>query len=58
MFGHTLVTDEWECFIEAVVTGFCDHLRELAARDRNRLDAMTAEVKPRDGLYIQCCRQR
>ncbi len=39
-----LVTDEWESFIEAVVTSFCDHLRELAARDRNRLDAMTAEV--------------
>lgn len=40
----TLTTDEWECFIEAVVTGFCDHLRELAARDRTCLDAMTAEV--------------
>ena len=40
----TLSTDQWECFIEAVVTGFCDHLRELAARDRTRLDAMTAEV--------------
>jgi len=40
----TLTTDEWERFIEAVVTGFCDHLRELAARDRTRLDTMTAEV--------------
>lgn len=40
----TLTTDEWEYFIEAVVTGYCDHLRELAARDRTRLDTITAEV--------------
>ena len=35
---------EWDCFVEAVVTGYCDHLRDLAARDRARLDSMTAEV--------------
>jgi len=27
-----------------VVTGYCDTLRELAARDRDRLDAMTASI--------------
>ncbi len=40
----TLTETEWGRFIEAVVTGYCDHLRELAARDRSRLDAMTPEV--------------
>jgi hypothetical protein len=40
----TLSETEWDHFIDAVVTGYCDHLRELAARDRARLDAMTPEV--------------
>lgn len=40
----TLTEIEWDRFIDAVVTGYCDHLRELAARDRKRLDAMTPEV--------------
>jgi len=40
----TLSETEWDRFIDAVVTGYCDHLRELAARDRGRLDAMTPEV--------------
>jgi hypothetical protein len=40
----TLSVTEWDRFIDAVVTGYCDHLRELAARDRARLDAMIAEV--------------
>jgi hypothetical protein len=40
----TLTIAEWDCFVEAVVTGYCDHLRELAAEDRARLDSMTAEV--------------
>ena len=40
----TLTETEWDRFIDAVVTGYCDHLRELAASDRARLDAMTAEV--------------
>ena len=35
---------EWDRFIDAVVTGYCDHLRELAAKDRKRLDAMSPEV--------------
>ncbi len=40
----TLTGTEWDRFIDAVVTGYCDHLRELAVRDRKRLDAMTPEV--------------
>ena len=33
----TLQPDESLTFIEAVVTGCCDHLRELAARDEEHL---------------------
>ncbi|WP_420567738.1 DUF6511 domain-containing protein [Thalassovita sp.] len=40
----TLTETEWDRFLDAVVTGYCDHLRELAAKDRTRLDAMTPEV--------------
>jgi hypothetical protein len=40
----TLTETEWDRFIDAVVTGYCDHLRELAAKDRKRFDAMTPEV--------------
>ena len=40
----TLTEHEWDRFIDAVVTGYCDHLRELAGQDRKRLDAMTPEV--------------
>ena len=40
----TLTEHEWDRFVDAVVTGYCDHLRELAAKDRGRLDAMTPEV--------------
>ena len=40
----TLTEAEWDRFIDAVVTGYCDHLRELAGQDRKRLDAMTPEV--------------
>ena len=39
-----LTLPEWDCFVEAVVTGYCDHLRALAAHDRARLNAMTPEV--------------
>lgn len=35
---------EWDTFVELIVTGYCDHLRELAAQDRARLDAMVPEV--------------
>lgn len=40
----TLTETEWDRFLDAVVTGYCDHLRELAGKDRKRLDAMTPEV--------------
>jgi hypothetical protein len=40
----TLSATEWDQFIDVVVTGYCDHLRELAARDRIRLDGMVPEV--------------
>lgn len=40
----TLSATEWDQFIDVVVTGYCDHLRELAARDRARLDGMVPEV--------------
>jgi hypothetical protein len=35
---------EWRQLIEIVVTGYSDTLRELAAQDRDRLDAMTARI--------------
>jgi hypothetical protein len=38
--GH----DEWKTFVEAIITGYCDYLRELAARDDERLRAMRTEV--------------
>ena len=40
----TLTEAEWARFIEAVVTGYCDHLRALAARDQTRIAAMTPEA--------------
>ncbi len=40
----TLSTTEWDQFIDVVVTGYCDHLRALAAKDRARLDEMAPEV--------------
>ena len=41
---RTLTETEWDRFIDAIVTGYCDHLRELAAKDRTRLDGMSPEV--------------
>lgn len=40
----TLTEPEWDIFVEVIVTGYCDHLRELAAQDRKRLDGMTPEA--------------
>jgi Family of unknown function (DUF6511) len=34
---ETLERGEWLTFVEAVVTGYCDYLRELAARDEEHL---------------------
>lgn len=39
-----LSEEEWDSFVEAIITGYCDHLRELAAKDRARLDGMIPEV--------------
>ena len=34
---ETLEPDEWLTFVEVLVTGYCDHLRALAARDEEQL---------------------
>jgi hypothetical protein len=39
-----LSVEEWHTLIEVIVTGYCDHLRDLAAKDRARLDCMIPEV--------------
>ncbi len=35
----TLSTEEWATFVECIVTGYCDQLRDLAAADRDRATA-------------------
>ena len=40
----TLTETEWDRFLDAVITGYCDQLRALVGQDRTRLDAMTPEV--------------
>ena len=35
-----LSIEEWHTLIEAIVTGYCDHLREFASKDQKRLSAM------------------
>jgi hypothetical protein len=35
-----LSIDEWHTLIEVIVTGYCDHLRDLVGRDRGRLEDM------------------
>ena len=46
--GRTHLTllseEEWDSFVEVIVTGYCDALREMAAKDRARLDGMIPEV--------------
>jgi hypothetical protein len=41
---ETLEPDEWLTFVEVIVTGYCDHLRELAARDKEHLCQLQPEV--------------
>jgi Family of unknown function (DUF6511) len=41
---ETLEPDEWLTFVEAIVTGYCDHLRELAARDEEHLRQLQPEA--------------
>ena len=40
----TLSPAEWRQLIEIIVTGYCDTRRELAAKDRGRLNGMAAGV--------------
>ena len=37
-------SEEWQILLEVIVTGYCDRLRDLAGRDRGRLDGMADEV--------------
>lgn len=39
-----LIEEEWDTFVEVIVTGYCDALREMAAKDRVRLDGMIPEA--------------
>jgi len=36
--------EDWQAFIEIVVTAYCDHLRDLAARDQDRINSMREGV--------------
>ncbi len=36
--------EEWRIFVECIVTGFCDSLRELAAKDSARINAISEGV--------------
>jgi hypothetical protein len=40
----SLSVTEWDCFVEAVVTGYCDQLRELAAADPAPRNQATPEI--------------
>ena len=39
-----LSLEEWQTLIDVIVTGYCDHLRDLAGRDRGCLDGMSRGV--------------
>ncbi len=39
-----LTGKQWAVFVETIVTGYGDHLRDLAGRDRQRLDDLAGEV--------------
>jgi hypothetical protein len=41
---ESLSQDEWLTFVEVVITGYCDHLRMLAARDAEHLGRLDPEV--------------
>ncbi len=46
--GQTDLADlsltDWQVFIEIIVTAYCDHLRELAARDQDHIISMREGV--------------
>ncbi|MFO0992588.1 MAG: DUF6511 domain-containing protein [Hyphomicrobiales bacterium] len=37
----TLTTEEWHIFVDCVVTGYCEHLADLIARDAKHRAAIT-----------------
>lgn len=39
-----LTQEQWQTFVEAVITGYCDHLRGLASHDQGRLLGMIGEA--------------
>lgn len=39
-----LSVDEWRTLIEVIVTGYCEALQALAAKDQRRLDSLAEEV--------------
>jgi hypothetical protein len=39
-----LSIEEWHTLIEVIVTGYCDHLRDLAAQDHDRIETMVPGV--------------
>jgi len=39
-----LTVDQWRTFIDIVVTGYANHLRDLVSRDCARRDAVDGEV--------------
>ena len=41
-----LTVEQWRCFIDAVVTGYSDHLRNLAARDQDRVKGLGTNEVP------------
>ena len=41
-----LTLDQWRTFIEAVVTGYADHLRRLSTRDQARLGGLGTDEVP------------
>ena len=43
---ESLERKEWLTFIEAIVTGYSDHLRDLAARDERNLRRLDPQEAP------------
>jgi len=39
-----LSLEDWQAFIEVIVTAYCDHLRDLAARDQDHITSMREGV--------------
>lgn len=39
-----LAVEEWDRFVECIVSGYCDRLRALAAEDQSRLEGLREGV--------------